>query len=289
MQSEIYNRLIKTITGNGSNRLKIEPSKNVRLFALLCTMTYSGGTNTLAALMTAITEVRYKVGTTVRSKFSGTKLRDWMLLHGTAYDFNGLPNTGAQVTLPFSPEFFDDLMHDALAWNPRLLGGDITVEIDSTANLTVSAFEEICDNVDSAPSAGILTYETISPVAGSTLFYTNKELELRGRLLSVSVYPDSGGSNEITPAGLLLENDVFAHEDLSSVQNDELLERKGLTPAASGRSANVYDIVFNKNNMLSRGIDLAAHGKARLKIQAASAMSGTTDILLVRQENNQLN
>lgn len=288
MQSEIYTRLIKTITGNGSTRLKIEPSKNVRLFSLLCTMTYAGGTNTLAALMTAITEVRYKVGTTVRAKFTGTKLRDWMLLHGTPYDFNGLPNTGAQVTLPFSPEFFTDIIHDALAWNPARLGGDITVEIDSTATLTVVAFEELAENLD-ADSAGILTYETISPVAGGLQFFTNKELELRGRLLSASVYPDSGGSNEITPCGLLLENDVFAHEDLTSAQNDETLERKGLTPAASGRSANVYDIVFTKNDMLSRGIDLAAHGKARIKIQAGSAMSGTVDVLLVRQENNRLN
>lgn len=283
MRSEIYERLVKTITGNGSQQLKIEFSPNMRIFALLLTCTYAGGTNTLAALMTVMKEIRYKVGTNVLVRISGTKLRDWLLLHGTQYDYNGLPNTGAQVTLPFAPEFFSDIINDALAWNPALLGGPITVEIDTTTNLTVTAFERIAENLN-APSVGILTYETISPVAGGTLFYTGKELELRGRLLSASVYPDSTNANEITPCGLLVENDVFAHEDLTSAQNDESLERFGMTPSASGRSANVYDIVFVKNDMLARGLDLPGHGKARLKIQAAAAMAGTTDILLVRLE-----
>ena len=140
MKSEIYERLIKTITGNGSQQIKIEPSANMRLFALTLQMTYAGGTNTLAALMTALKEIRYKVGTNVICRFTGTVLRDWMLLHGTQYDFNGLPNTGAQVTLPFAPEFFNDIINDALAWNPTLLGGAITVEIDTTTNLTIVAY-----------------------------------------------------------------------------------------------------------------------------------------------------
>lgn len=285
MKSEIYERLIKTITGNGSQQLKIEPSKQMRLFAILLTITYAGGTNTLAALMTALKEIRYKVGTQVLCRFTGTALRDWLLLHGTQYDFNGLPNTGAQVTLPFAPEFFTDIINDALAWNPELLGGDITIEIDTTTNVTVTAFERVSEDLN-ARSAGVLTYEIIKPVAGGTLFYTGKELELRGRLLAASIYPDSTNSNEITPAGMLLENDVFAHEDLTSAQNDESLERFGMTPSASGRSANIYDMVFVKNDMLARGIDLPGHGKCRLKIQAAAAMAGTCDILLVRLEGS---
>jgi hypothetical protein len=283
MLSEIYERLIKSITGNGSQQIKIEPSANVRLFSLLLTITYAGGTNTLAALMTALKEIRYKVGTRVVSRFSGTVLRDWLLLHGTQYDFNGLPNTGAQVSLPFSFEFFNDLMNDALAWDPSRLGGPITVEIDTTTNCTIIAYERVAENLG-AQSAGIITLEVINPVAGGTLFYTGKELELRGRAIAFSVYPDSTNSNEITPCGLMLENDIFAHEDLTSAQNDESLERFGMTPSASGRTANIYDMVFVKNDMLSRGIDLPGHGKAKLKVQAAAAMAGTCSILIVRNE-----
>lgn len=285
MFAEVYTRLIKAITGNVSTSLKITPTAGKRLHALTLKLSYAGGTNTLAALMTALTEIRVKVGTRVRWRINGTKLRDWLLLHGTTYDFNGVPNTACYVTLPFAPEWFTDIVKDSLAWNPALLGGDITVELDSTATLTCEAHETISDDLD-APSSGIITLETIKPVAGGTDFYVEKEIELTGRLLQCSIYPDSGASNEITPASLLLgPNDAFAHERLSSAANDELLEREGLTPAASGRTANVYDIVPVKADMLKRGFDLAAWGQAKLRVEAGSAMSGTCDIVLVRLEN----
>src|SRR5690348_13079367 len=134
--AEIYTRRIKAVTGDGTASLKITPTPGKRLFSLQAQLTYAAGTNTLAGLMTALTEIRIKVGTKVRSRFSGTKLRDWVLLHGTQYDFNGLPNTGAQITIPFAPEWFLDNVNDSLAWNPSILGGDITVEIDSTMALT---------------------------------------------------------------------------------------------------------------------------------------------------------
>ena len=239
---------------------------------------------TLAALMTALTAIRVKVGTVIKWNLTGTQLRDFLLLFGTTYDFNGTPNTGCQVTIPLSPEWFLANVADALAWNPKVLGGDITLEIASTATLTAVAYEIISDDID-APSAGIITLEVITPVAGGTAFYTGDELELRGRLLLASIYPDSGASNEITPAGLYLGKDgVAAHEELSSAQNDEALERKGLTPAASGRTANIYDIVGVKDDMLSRAWDLAGWGKARIKVSAGGAMSGTCSILLARLE-----
>jgi hypothetical protein len=284
MLSEIYSRLIKAITGNSSQSLKISPSVGKRLFAVQLQLTYAGGTNTLAALMTVLTEIRIKVGTVVKTRINGTHLRDFMLLHGTTYDFNGLPNTGAQVTIPFAPEWFTDIMNDALAWNPSVLGGDISIEIDSSASLTCIAYEHIADNLN-AKSAGIITLETITPVAGGVAFIVEKELELKGRLLSVSIYPDTTNSNEITPASMLLGfDDVFAHEALTSAQNDEQLERFGLTPSASGRTANIYDIAFVKADMLARGIDLAGWGRARFKVEAAAAMAGVVPIVLARLE-----
>jgi hypothetical protein len=281
--AEIYSRRIKAVTGDGTGSLKITPTPGKRVFSIQTTLIYAGGTNTLAALMTALTEIRARVGTDVKWRLNGTQLRDYMLLHGTTYDFNGTPNTtGAQVTFPFAPEWFLENVQDSLAWNPALLGGDITLEIDSTASLTCVAVEQIADDLN-APSSGIITLEMIKPVAGGTAFFVEKEIDANGRLILASIYPDSGGSNEITPASMFVgSNDTYAHEALSSAQNDEQLERKSLTPAASGRTANIYDIAFVKGDQLNRGIDMGAWGNAKLKVEAASAMSGTCSILLAR-------
>jgi len=280
---EIYTREIKGIAGNGSTGPIITPTPGKRLHGVQLQLTYAGGTNTLAALMTALTEIRVKVGSRVRWRLSGTQLRDFVLLRGTTYDFNGVPNTGAQVTLPLAPEWFIDNVADSLAWNPALLNGAITVEITSTATLTVIAYERVSDDLDAA-SSGIITLEALQAVAGSTAFFVEKEIARVGRLVSASIYPDSGGSNEITPATLLLGADErVAHDRLSSAQNDELLERYSLTPAASGRSANIYDIVAVKQDALSRSWPLV--NGAKIKVEAASAMSGTCGILLARLED----
>jgi hypothetical protein len=286
LKAEIYRRKIKSISGNASTKIKITPTPGKRLFAVQAELTYAAGTNTLAALMTALTEIRVKVGTRVRWRLNGTQLRDFCLLHGTTYDFNGLPNTGAQVTIPLAPEWFMPDVQSFLAWNPATLGGDITIEIDSTATLTVTTAYEFVNDDLTAASIGILTLEVINPVAAGVAFYVEKEVDPTGQLYLASFYPDSGGSNEITPCSLYLgRDDVFAHEQLTSAQNDETLERFGKTPAASGRTANVYDMLFVRDDGLGRAIDLGAWGSAKFRPEAGSAMSGTMNILLARIEN----
>ena len=282
MQNERYKRQIKSVTGNGTQNLKISPSSGQRLHGLLVTLTVAA--TTLGALVTSLTEIRYKVGTRVRVRLTGTELRDWLLLHGTTFDWTATSTTVYQITLPFAPEWFLDNVSDSLAWNPVLLGGDITVEIDSTQNLTATVFETVDDNLQ-APSSGIITLEHIRPVAGSTSFFVEKEIELRGRLLSASIYPDTTNSNAITPAALLLgPSETYAHELLTINQNIEDLDRFSLTPTAAGRSANIYDIVAVKADMLSRGWDLAAWGRAQINVQAAAAMAGVCPIVLARLE-----
>jgi hypothetical protein len=279
---EIYTRRIKAIAGDASGSLKITPTAGKRIHGMQLQLTYSGGTNTMAALMTALTEIRIKVGTKVPVRLTGTHLRDRMLLHGTTYDFNGLPNTGAQVTLPFAPEWYLDNVADALAWNPARLGNDITVEIDSSATLSCVAYERVSDDLDAA-FAGIIGLEVIKPNAASTAFFVEKELDMVGRLISASIYPDTGGSQEITPASFYVgKDDNFAHETLTSAQNDEQLERFSLTPAASGRTANIYDMVWVKGDALHRSIDLEAWKTAKFKIEAGVAMTGTCSVLLER-------
>lgn len=280
----VYRRKIKAIAGNGTGSLIITPTAGKRLYSLQLQITYAGGTNTLAALMTALTEIRVLTGTKVRWRLSGTQLRDFCLHRGTTYDFNGLPNTGAQVTIPFAPEWFIENVADSLAWNPALLGAPITVEIDSTASLTVVAIEAISDNLD-APSSGILTLEVIKPtVGGVETIVSQPEIELRGALVSAHIYPDTTNSSEITPASLLVGRDErYVHEEMSSAQNDEALERMSLTPAATGRTANIYDIVMVKGDQLSKAVPLGGEAKAQLKIGGA-ALGGTCSILLCRLE-----
>lgn len=290
--NEAYTREIKAVTSNGTKKVIIKPTTLKRVFSVQTefTMPTGGGAgqlaaDTLAAAMAALT-VRAKVGSSKKWELSGTKLRDWMLLHGTTFDFNGVPSTGVQMTLAFAPEWFLAAVADSLAWNPKMLGGEISIELESTVNLTiVRALETIADDLDAA-SSGILTLENITTVAGGVSFYTGEELEMRGRLVSASIYPDSTNSREITPAGLYLGTDnAAAHEDLSSAQNDEQLERKSLTPAATGRTANVYDIVPVKDDLLARGYNLAAWKKGKIKIQAGAAMGGTVETLLCRLED----
>lgn len=284
MFSERYTRQIKAVTGNATGSIKITPSPGMRVHELLLKCVTTGGTNTLAAFVSSITEIRYKVGTAVRTRLSGTVLRDWLLLHGTTYDFSGLPNTQSMITLPFALPWFVENVTDSLAWNPLILGGDITVEMDLTTSPTVTAWEVVDDNLG-APSSGIVTYEVIKPVAGGTSFYVQKEIDLRGKLMAASIYPDSTNSNTITPASLYLgPADTFAHELLDSTSNTELLDRWNLTPAASGRTSGIFDIVAVKSDMLARAWDLVQWGDCKINVQAAAAMAGTCSILLARLE-----
>jgi len=167
-----------------------------------------------------------------------------------------------------------------------LLGGPITVELDSTASLTVIARESVSDDLN-APSAGVITLQVIRPPAGSTEFSVLEPvLSAHGKLMQASIYPDTTNANEITPASLQLgAAKVFAHEALTSAENDEQLERMSLTPAASGRSTNIYDIVSVKGDDLSRAWDLDAWGAAIIKVGAGAAMAGVVPIVLARLED----
>ncbi|HYG23379.1 MAG TPA: hypothetical protein VEH04_11400 [Verrucomicrobiae bacterium] len=285
MLSEIYTRKIKAIAGNGTTSLKIRPSEGKRVHGMQLQLIVTLGTDTLAALCAALT-IRVLVGTTEKWKLTGTKLRDFCLLRGTTYDFDGTPSTGCQITLPFAPEWFLDNVADALAWNPRRLGDAITVEVDCSAAMNATVFERISDDLD-APSAGILTLEVINPIAGGTNFVVDDEIDVKGRLLQASIYPDSTNNREITPVSVFLgTDDVVAIDDVTSAQNDEALARFGMTPAPTGRTANIFDAVFVKSDALVRGIDIASWGRIKIKVGAAAAMSGTCDILLVRLEQN---
>lgn len=307
--SEIYTRQIKAITGNGTPQVKITPSPGKRLHGLLLNLAWASGVSTsgdtIAEQLDAIRSLRVLVGSTVRRRIetttinsvvhsAGDLLRDYMILNGTTHDFevyvvNG-GNYGAQIYIPFAEDWFVANVADALAWNPALLGGPITVEIDfaalnSSYYPTLTVFERVSDDLD-APSAGIITWDYLTPQASGTSFFVEKEqLKPKGRLVQLSIYPDTTSANEISAATLYVGgDDRLAWEGLTSAQNDDLLGRSGLTPAASGRSSNIYDMVFVRGDALSHALDLDRWGACKLKIEAASAMAGTCSLFVARLE-----
>lgn len=287
--SEVYRRKIKQVISNGTASHKIAFSPNKRVFAAQLELVFPAGTgyDTMAECMAAITSIRLMAGSKNLwgDKLTGTKLRDALLLFGTAYDFNINTSTNTvQLTIPFAPEWFLENVQDLLALNPARLGV-LSLEIDFTAGIavTTTAWEFIADDLG-APSAGYITFDVVRTKASGTEFTVSQpEIKPEGSLLWLSVYPDSTNSREITPVSFQYGPDnAYAHQEVSSVQNDEELERKGLTPAASGRTANVYDFVPVKGDQLSRAIDLAAWKNTVLTIGAAAAMDGTSDILIAR-------
>lgn len=280
---EIFTREVKTISSNGTQHPIIAFTPGARVHGGLAAVTYTGGTNTVAGCMTAISEIRMKAGNEIKTRINGTRLRDFFMLHGTAYDFGGLPNTATNITLPFAPEWFLDSVADALAWNPAKLGGPITVEIDASVAITVKCYERISFDLE-ARSTGILTLETILPVVGGTESWVKQpEFQCVGKLVSASIYPDSAAATVISEAGLRVGKDWSdAHVVMATAQNNEVLERFQLTPDASGRTADIYDLVFVRGDALTRAMPLDTYSQAALVLKAATSLSGNCPIVLAR-------
>lgn len=304
--SAIYTREIKAITGNGTNQVKITPSPGKRLHGLQITLTWAAGVSTsgdtLAEQLDAINAIRVLVGSKVVRRLesitinsvvhsAGDLLRDYCLLNGTAHDFDSPSTYVAIIYIPFAEDWFVANVADSLAWNPALLGGPITVEMDFGA-LNTSYYptlvvkERISDDLD-APSAGIISWNWITPGAGGTSFFVEGNvLKPEGKLIQLSIYPDTINAREITPVTLYGgPDDLTVWDNVSSAENDDLLGRAGLTPAASGRSANVYDLVAVRGDALSHAFPMSAWKQSKLKVGAASAMAGTCGILVARLED----
>ena len=294
----ILQRRIKGITGNGTGSVKIVPSPGKRLHGLGLNLSWASGVSTagdtLLEQIAAITEIRVLIGTTVRRRISGPQLRDYMLLNGATYDFDAVSTYVAQMYLPFAEDWFTASVADSLAWNPALLGGPISVELDIAALNTsyfptISAYERISDDLN-APSSGIITWEVLSPVAGGDAFYVESNvLKPNGALIQATIYPSSGAATTaISEATLWIGgNDYPAHEGLVVAENDDLIGRAGLTPRNTSRIsyAYLYDLVFVRGDALAHAIDLGAAKSCKLQIKSTSA-SGTCKIVVARLERN---
>jgi hypothetical protein len=240
---------------------------------------YSGGTNTIAAAATNILEIRVKVGTKVQRVISGTQLRDMNLLNGTGYDCTGLPNTAPGVSFPIffaEPWRDDELDQDALAWYSNLWDS-FTIEVDLSTGTspTLVAVAVTDETIVRSPVAICKWYRPQWPAAGTSFDIL---LDRKDYLQQITIYPDGGASNTPSQVTLRLDNDVY-HE-LSFTANTALLTQSRMTPAASGRTSGIYDLVADHDGLLASAYKLSDWKEALLTIAAASAMSGTTVAIL---------
>lgn len=243
---------------------------------------YASGTNTVAAAMTNISEVRAIVNDRVQRVFSGTQLRDLNILNGTGFDCQGVPNTSPGVSLPIffaEPWRKDSNSQDALAWSTAGFKS-FRLEVDlgaaSTPTLVASAVVD-----DFVPNVAPL-YTTIrrQQVAAAGVAFDITTIDKSGLLQQVSLYPDSGGSNAATIVTARRDGQIV-HE-LSFSANATLLINNGMTPSASGRTANLYDLVFDHDDLLNSSLNLNGAREFTLTVEAAGAMSGSVTALVQR-------
>lgn len=247
---------------------------------------YSSGTNTVAAAATNISAIRVKINGKVQRTYSGTELRDLNILNGTTCDCLGVPNTSPGVSFPiflWEPWRKDALDADKLAWPTNRISS-LQIEVDlstaSTPTLTASAVIDAATAEDVAKAIGIADPKQVPIVkvfkqgiaaAGTSFDYSN--LDRRDALQQISLYPDSGGSNVTTQVDLRV-NGAVIHELIFSA-NKSLLTTSGLTPAASGRTASITDLVLDHDDIVGSALNLNGTRDVTLTIRAGSAMSGT--------------
>ena len=257
-----------------------------RVKSVIIQLGYTSGTNTVAGAAAHIAGIRVKVNGREQRKFgSGTELRDFNLLHGTAYDCTGAPNTAPGVSFPIyfaEPWRMDEADQDVLAWESREWDS-FTIEVDigpsassSSAPTLAATIEYAMDRVN---SPGIVSVERISIPASGTAFdwssLSNKEF-----LEAISLYPDSGGSNALTQLDVRFDGELFYEG--TATQNKARLQGNGLTPAASGRTASMYDYVADADGLLKGAIDTRNVATTTLSFAAGSSMSGAIVALVSR-------
>ena len=252
---------------------------------------FTGGTNSIVGGCLNILEIRVLVNGRVQRVFSGTQLRDRNLLNGTSYDCTGVPNPivvdagwNQGMTLPIfmaEPWRFDEMDQDALAWPTVRVDGknlfdnfQIQVDLGAAASPTLTAVAVVDDGQAGPNWLGIVKHLRFSIPAGGNKFDW-AIVDRRDFLQQISLYPDSGASLKLSPVTLRIAGRIL-HE-LTLGDNAAVNTNWGMTPAAAGRTANIYDLVLDHDGNLASAINMNGVRDATLTIQSAAAgsMSGT--------------
>lgn len=253
-------------------------------------MTYTSGTNTAAGVAAHFTMIRVKCNGRIQREFSGSELRDLNILNGAIYDISGVPNTAPGATLPIffaEPWRKDPNDQDALALPTVAREGALSsfqIEIDTSAviatsaGLTLVAYAVVDDFVpDRFRMTKIKRIST--PNGGNAFDFTT--LDKKDFLSQITIYPDSSTSAALTKATLRINGDI-KHE-LTQLANTALNVHHGMiAPGASGRTAGVYDLVLDHDDLLSSSYPLDGVNDIGLTIEAGGSPAGTTVLQVQR-------
>jgi hypothetical protein len=256
---------------------------------------FAAGTNTIAGAQANILAVRIKVngvierifgsGVSSGSNQGGVELRDFTTINqeqgSTLYDWTGVPNTAPGVTIPiYFAEPWRDSPQDreALAW-PSSGWQSFQIEIDlgAATTPTLTAFAYI--DAAQAPANGAFiakVYRQQFPAAGTS--FDIAQITRRDYLTQVSLYPDSGSSQQTSEVDLRFNSQII--DELSTPVRVAALINRGMSPTATGRTANMTDLVMEHdesltNNLLAGALNLNGASDLSMTVKAANAMSGT--------------
>ncbi len=248
--------------------------------------TASGATATLAAAVALVTEIRVILNGTVVRTMSGAELRDQNVLNGSTYDMTGLPQVGAGVDFPIffaEPSRKDVRDQDSLAWSSKPMNS-FKVEIALASNviaLTLQAFAVVDDVILDKPSSEILFVKWIRQTFNGGSTETDvTTIDRRGFIQQVTLYPASQALTEV-----IVKKDGLIISELKRTQNDSLLAHHGmLTVGATGRIANVWDVVFDHDDLLGSSLDMRGSRDFIITAKCAVANASYTGIIQ-RAEN----
>lgn len=271
-----------------SSTALIELPIGPRYHTVLLEHGFGGGTNTIAGAASNVSEVRIKVNGRVQRVFSGTQLRDLNLLNGTAYDIQGgpTPNTiPVQIPIYFAEPWRKDAQdQDRLAWETS--GWDaFSIEVDLAAGTAptltaLAVVDGFVSGVSPAQRKIAKILRTQIAAAGTSLDFS--QLDRRDWLQQISLYAGTGGTAaDYYSLVTLRRNGQILHEVTKSL-NKALLLNNGMTPAASGRTSNLYDLVLDHDDLLGSAVNLEGSRDLTLSIESASAMSGNIVALIQR-------
>ena len=242
---------------------------------------HAAGTNTVAAALAFVEEIRVIVNGTVLRTMSGAQLRDQNVQNGSAYDFTGLPNTTVGVDMPifFAEPWRKDVVdQDSLAWSSKPMNS-FKIEVQLAANAggapTLNAFAVVDDVVLEKPAREILYCKWARQTfnGGSTeVDITN--IDRRGFIQQVTLYP-SAALTEV-----IVKKDALIISELKRTQNDAIMLHHGmLTVGATGRVANVWDVVFDHDDLLGSSLDMRGSRDFVLTLKSGSTLGSTTGII----------
>lgn len=282
---------ISAVAASGTVTIKVPVGPRIR--RVIVQHGFAAGTNTVAGAATNIAQMRFIIDERVQRTATGTQWRDQNLLHSTDLDFQGVPNTapGVAMGLMFQETWRGD-EEDQLV--PALVTrwtdsngnvqqyGSMRIELDlgAASTPTIVAWAEVDDYVGNAEPM-FVKWSRLTVPAGSTEFdytYTHRPSSVE-RLMHASWYPDSGGSNAATR--IKLKDGAPLHDATISANQTDLINSK-LSPLASGRTATIYDLKFDRSRNLSDTYGYGNNHAMVFTVTAGGAMSGNCPVIVAR-------